>query len=227
MFIHLIALAKFEGQSLAYHYASLNPEDILAKQRILRDVDSVSATAYSVHVLKTDCADFASVQTMDAYFADTKVYADIEPFFAALSELGQVTSADIAAYLLGLGDWQSGALQRLMYNIYADHLMAYRQPLFRATFTAGDQGPVDKCTVGRQLPPSYELAKKIMAGTAASNILEEVDSGVQKYHVEFDWDGPNPTHNPDSPWQVARARDGQNAVITDSDILKHHQAEKI
>lgn len=227
MFIHLIALAKFEGQSLAYHYASTNSENILAKRRVLREVNPASTTAYSVHVLKTDRASFASVQAMDTYFADTKVFADTEPFFAALAQLGQATSADIAAYLLGLGDWQCEALQHLMYNIYADYLTACRQPLFRATFTAGDQGSVDKCTVGRQLPPSHELEKKIMAGTAAANILEEVESGVQKYHAKFGWDGPNPTHNSDSPWQVARARGGQNAVITDSDILKHHQAEKI
>lgn len=161
MFIHLIALAKFEGQSLASHYASTNSENILAKRCVLREADPASTTAYSVHVLKTDRASFASVQAMDTYFADTRVYADTEPFFAALTQLGQATSADIAAYLLGLGDWQCDALQHLMYNIYADYLTACRQPLFRATFTAGDQGPVDKCTVGRQLPPSHELKRKL------------------------------------------------------------------
>ncbi|AYM02195.1 DUF4065 domain-containing protein [Levilactobacillus brevis] len=233
MFIHLIALAKFDGREFAYHFASLDPEKILKQQKLIRDVSPVFPSAYGIHVLKTERKEFASVQTLDGYFRDVIEYTDLDEFFSVVKQLGQVKSEDVASYMERKYNLLAFPLQKTLYYIYADFLIDYQKPLFQAHFLAYDKGPVDSDVYRiykhyqSKLKESHELEKKIMAGTAASNILEEVDSGVQKYHAEFDWDGPNPTHNPDSPWQVAQARDGQNAVITDSDILKYHQAEKI
>lgn len=94
MYIHLIAVSKFDGQSLVYHFASSDPARVLAKRRALRENTPVALAEYGVHVLKTDRADFTSVQALDPYFSGAKLYTDFAPFFSALAPLVQAALAE-------------------------------------------------------------------------------------------------------------------------------------
>jgi len=236
MFIHLVILAKFDGREIAYHFSSEDAREIIAKRDAVRDYTSVSPASYSVHILKTNRPDFKSIQEMDPYFENVRDYDELDLFFDVLKSMTQLNSEDVAAFLLRKYRLPSFVLQKTVYYIYADTLEINKQPLFQAKFLAFDKGPVDQdvyreYTYHRQeLTDSYGLEEKVMAGTVAASVIDQLDKRAKYYHAKFDgaWeDSQNPTHSVGTPWHVAHDRGGRNERITDADIRQHHKAELI
>ncbi|WP_367376944.1 Panacea domain-containing protein [Levilactobacillus cerevisiae] len=236
MFIHLVVLAKFDGQTIAYHFSSEDWQKVLRERKRVRGASEISPAAYSVHVLKTKEPGFMSAQKMDAYFQDVSVYADLNDFFDALGDLIQLSAEDVASYLVRKHALSMVDLQRTLYFIYAESLISSKKPLFKNRFVVFEEGPVDREVYRLQthhrakMIESHGLEKKIMADVVSPSVVEQLDTGARDYQSKFGsaWeDNENPTHRPGTPWRVARARGGRNEPITDEDILKYHEAERI
>lgn len=83
-YIHLVVIAKFGSQSLAYHYASTDGDDVMDHKELLNQQTRVPGYLYGIHMLKTVGTDFKSVQARDPYFDDFEVFESMTDFFDAV-----------------------------------------------------------------------------------------------------------------------------------------------
>lgn len=83
-----------------------------------------------------------------------------------------------------------------------------------------------------KLADNYDFMPKVVALDDAQRIIDIVNETAQKYgqyyqqHDAWNHEADNLTHRPGTPWSIAHAK-GQNALLSDDDILKYHALERL
>ncbi|WGN89881.1 Panacea domain-containing protein [Ligilactobacillus faecis] len=235
--IHIVTLAKRDGETFAYHYMTTDKQRFLEMSRKIQNSPEELLASFSVHVISDPSKTFSELQEMDPYFADAILLESFEEFLTKLSEKQRLTTLDIAAYLFQKYD-VTGAfvLQKTLYHIYASYLEKYKKVPFKANFVAFEHGPVDvEVYRANKYHPetlrlSVEFEKKVFACPYRKELLELVDEIVGRcalqYQGAFASPKKNLTHHKGTPWDRAYARQ-QNAPILDEDIIKYHYLEHL
>ncbi|MCT4487696.1 hypothetical protein [Levilactobacillus parabrevis] len=92
-YFHFVVISKFYERAVAYHHASLNPDDVSLQWRSLNERARVPGSLYSIHMLKTAGSDFKAVQERDPYFDNFEVFEDLDEFLDTVYHLAQQANA--------------------------------------------------------------------------------------------------------------------------------------
>ncbi|UQS84637.1 DUF4065 domain-containing protein [Apilactobacillus apisilvae] len=228
---HLIELVKLRNKEpFAYHFSSSNVE--LLKKHHNDIFERFSNYEISTHVLSTDYASWSSVIDMDPYFSNVKCIENIDEFGEFLSKETKISSSDICSYLLGKIGFSSDfkKMEKLLYFVYSDFLEMTHKSLFPQKFDAWQYGPVEPksryCRIRSDLPNINESIDKLLFSDNSNDIFSSLEKIIKIYGNKSTKELIDLTHKNGSPWQKNYVK-GLNKRISDSDILKYHNVEKI
>lgn len=239
MIIHFIALVIFNNKKYGYHYSSSDSYKVISKKNeLIKASNSKEYSFYNFHYLRTNDFSYQSVQHLDPYFGNVKFCGNITKFLHMIDEHVKLTDLDVASYIMRKFSINSSyELQKTLYYVYAECLRQFGEDrkVFNADFLTYQKGPVDSKLYGvykhdkKQLF-NVDFEKKISIISNKNKFLSIINDIVRKYGKYFrdTWNNQkmNLTHKPDIPWSLTYKKYGQNAEITDDDIIKYHQNEE-
>lgn len=121
------------------------------------------------------------------------------------------------------------ALLKLCYIAHGKHLAKYDEPLFPSTIQAWQYGPVIYDIYGvfkkqrLHVSQPFEGIPEVERSSDVEKLLEEV---WQEYNHLPPFKLSELTHEPGSPWDIARRRFGWYAPIS-NELIKQHYVEMV
>lgn len=214
------------------------------KQRVKEILASIhnecgQDVSLSTHYIITPSEDWASVVEYDAFFEDVRVVKSVKKFKSLISADLELSSLDVAYYVLSKEACTHLRLQKLVYLCYAEYLCKYHKKLFNDDIHAFKYGPVTddiykefKGNGSNTLNDLEKIQTKLSELPAASRIifstngidkLLTIDATIERYNSISTNDLVSITHKKGSPWDMTPKTFFNK--ISDEYILKYHCKE--
>ncbi|MDT2260634.1 hypothetical protein P7H06_15540 [Paenibacillus larvae] len=103
----------------------------MIKQFMSRVEEKYSDAQLGIHKIATDSVTWRSVVEKDSFFEDVFVTTDIEKFVRLIAEDQELKAYDVAKFILSTVQVSHLKLQKLLYYVYADFLLATGKKLFK------------------------------------------------------------------------------------------------
>lgn len=230
----LIGSAYNLGQRIALHFTEQKDiDDIFKKHKRLIEEYQVS-----IHIIETGDKSWESVVENDKFFDNIKVKSSKE-FFKLLKQNKEITSLDVAYYVLSKCQCCHTKLEKLVYYCYADYYVKTKTQLFNDKIYAFDYGPVVN-SVFKKFKMKYDLANdkqiqenfkeaplrsRILASDDGVNKIYSINETLNKYSNLTASNLVELTHREDTPW--SNTPKGRFKLITDKSIELYHKNETI
>lgn len=145
MAFHFVAISSdyVTGQRIGWHYASETRLDKERIQNFIQEVERRCGDAQlGIHKLSTESTDFDSVIKKDSFFEDVVTTKSEECFIEQITGGKELSAYDVAKFILSIVPVSHLKLQKLLYYVYAEHLLKTGKKLFRQPIVAFKYGPV-------------------------------------------------------------------------------------
>ncbi|MGN0606283.1 MAG: Panacea domain-containing protein [Oscillospiraceae bacterium] len=242
MYTHFIIMGSSysEGKRIAIDY--IVPQ--VSVEFIKSQITKIKETVGNLHCISTRMITASGeawncVAEADSFFEKVLLYNDIDKFIDALKSNLQLSSIDVAEYILSkLEESEHLKLQKLAYLSHADYLEKTQQPLFSDKVCAFHNGPI--CYDTYKILKSkgywkYDIVKKTMdIETARSRILssydgakkmKSIDLTLEKYRQFTSDELVNITHKDNSPWDKCYVPMKRYTPIPNKTIIEFHKYE--
>lgn len=198
---------------------------------ILGEIKKIIGNNYAIHRLKTVNSSTLSIKEKDSFFEGVTFFEDPAQFFNELHEFynPSLSSVELAKYLLSIQPMQHLKLQKIMYLIHAQCLINNIN-LINSKPVAFDYGPVfedvfreykysDKAVIEEE--NNIDEINKIFKIPHLNQVQNIIDSVFSLTNDIDSWKIVDATHVNNGPWDNVFVK-GENAVITDDNIIKNH-----
>lgn len=147
VFLGLNPSLKDKGK-IALHIPLKDDSSFLAYKDVLQKLESsiLNKKTYSIYLLESKNETWKSVIEENKYFSSIKEPINImfvSQFIEILNNI-EITSLDVAKYILKIEKCTHLRLQKLLYLTYSKYLKKYNKKLFKEEFFAWKYGPVNK-----------------------------------------------------------------------------------
>ena len=138
---HMIILgSSYEtGERIALDYCD---EDINKVAKKLEKMRKSTRIPLAIHILKAKSEKWEDVKKFDAFFENIKVIKTEDEFLKLLLRNKELSSLDVAEYILSKCKCSHTKLEKIAYFCYADYLCEYNEKLFNDRIYAFKYGPV-------------------------------------------------------------------------------------
>ena len=241
MYTHFIIMGSsyFRGYRIAVDYIVQDVStDFIQSQlgKIRNEVGNLSCI--STRTIMTDSNDWQSVIKTDGFFEGVHIYNDIAKFIEELKSDTDLSSLDIAKYILSKFCCTHLKLQKLIYFCHAEYLCAYKVPLFKDKVCAFDNGPIcyDAYQALKRYPQSCPVEKledeivirsRILSSKNGINKLKSIDATLEKYGKFTSNELRDITHQYMTPWDMCYEQGQKYTPISNEKILDFHKNEFI
>ncbi|AHD06125.1 putative phage-associated protein [Paenibacillus larvae subsp. larvae DSM 25430] len=233
-----------KGMRIGWHYASEGKLDkALIKQFMSRVEEKYSDAQLGIHKIATDSVTWRSVVEKDSFFEDVFVTTDIEKFVRLIAEDQELKAYDVAKFIVSTVQVSHLKLQKLLYYVYADFLLATGKKLFKEPIVAFEYGPVVEevfhkykvhgsseidykedeyfCIYTDEfaVTPSFMRVASSEHGIYAVGFILKV---LDKYESYSAGELVKKTHQVGGPWKRVYVK-GMNYEITDELIKRYHK----
>lgn len=230
----------------------ITEDSLLNNEAITKIIQNIKQTCgedvpLSTHIIETSTDSWKSVVEYDPFFESVECVKSVLDFSDKVKKGRDLTSLDVAAYILSKIKCTHLSLEKLVYFAYADYLCKYFERLFEDKIYAFTHGPVihsvyetykrsgsqyvntlefgvDSCvrTGVKELPAK----SRILFAKSGAEKLHSIDQTIQKYGAYPAGELVELTHRRGSPWsQVDSSRSYQ--VISDELIMAYHHVESV
>lgn len=134
MYTHFIIMGSSysKGYRIAMDYVTQNVSVDFIQGQLSKIRDEIgNLSCISTRTIMTDNYDWQSVVETDGFFEGVHMYNDIDEFIEELKGNTDLSSLDIAKYILSKFRCEHLKLQKLIYLCHAEYLCAYKVPLFK------------------------------------------------------------------------------------------------
>jgi len=241
MYQHIVVIGSSYqlGERIAWHFADLQIGQAILSELSEKTKDLLGRPDYSIHKLSTDSKSWHSVVEKDSFFADMRVYEDLDLFLKVLYDDKKISALDIAKTVLSFQPMTNLKLQKMIYLVYADYLTKTREKLFQEPIVAFTYGPAVREVYdyyknhGREeIRGDGQVVKldEITIPVALAKIMQSDDvrkilTSIKETLARFGYERPaklvNLTHIDGGPW--SRTPVGQ--IISDELISEYHHIE--
>lgn len=135
-----------EYSKIAFHIPLEDDSSFLKYQEIINKVEKLvlNPRTFSIYFLDASDTTWKTLIKENPYFSSIKKpISSIDKFIEILNNFN-LTSIDIAEYILKIEHCTHLRLQKLLYLVYAQYYKKYRKKLFSENFFAWKYGPVNK-----------------------------------------------------------------------------------
>lgn len=237
----MISSSYVEGKRIAFHLSAAGEIGSgLIDSLIDRYEQELKHFNVGVHLLTTSSSTWKSVVEKDSFFQDILCTQKFDSFIEMERKDEHISALDIAKYIASATKVTHLKLQKLIYFVYEEYLLAYKESLFKEKIVAYQYGPVieevyrEFKIYGRDtiqtIDDSFVLsdredvlstgsgaAMKISAFPKSKELLEILCDVIVKYEDYTANDMVNLTHEKNSPWSKVYAPN-ENREITDEVI---------
>lgn len=239
MYTHFIIMGSSysKGYRIAMDYIAQDVSaDFIQSQlgKIRNEVGSLSCI--STRTIMTDEKEWQSVVKTDVFFEGVHIYNNIDEFIKELKSNLELSSLDIAKYILSKFGCTHLQLEKLTYFCHAEYLCAYKVPLFKDKVCAFDNGPIcydayqafKKCPQWGfvdKLEDEIVIRSRILSSKNGLDKLESIDMTLKKY-MEFTAEElVNITHKDMTPWDFCYEQGSMYKEIPNDIIIALHKNE--
>jgi uncharacterized phage-associated protein len=212
------------------------------------DEANIHSLPTSVHMKTVDGPAVSDLKKADPYFEGVEFYDSVDAFIEDLRSDEDLSSLDIAKYILAKLDCSHLKLEKLVYYCYADYLTRTGKKLFQDQIFAFKYGPIahdvyTKCksiseleydkplresvlpSFGDRTETIYE--SRILHSKDGVKVLSSIDDTLKKYADLSANTLVRLTHKEDSPWANAYVPGINWMPINDAFILQKHHVDSI
>ena len=246
---HIIILGSsyLTGKRIALDYCD---NDLHELEKIITELNKLNKTSkkqfsIATHTIDAKSEKWSDVVKTDSFFDKVELVNNKFEFIRLLSDDKEISSLDIANYILTQYECTHTRLEKLTYFCYADYLCKYNKKLFNDTIYAFKYGPVVKSIYDKYKRSNYELysnsetimnekdmkinkqyempvRSRIIASNDGIEKINSIDETLKKYK-NYDTQGLiELTHKEGTPWTINDKGKKSYKEISDDDILKYH-----
>ncbi|MGN1412346.1 MAG: Panacea domain-containing protein [Oscillospiraceae bacterium] len=239
MYTHFIIMGSSysKGYRIAMDYIVQDVSiDFIQSQlgKIRNEVGNLSCI--STRTIMTDSNDWQSVVKIDGFFEGVHIYNDIDEFIEELKSNIDLSSVDIAKYILSKFECTHLKLQKLVYFCHAEYLCTFGTPLFKDKVCAFDNGPIcydayqafkrcpQYCFI-EKLEDEIVIRSRILSAKDGINKLKSIDTTLEKYGKFTPDELRDITHQDMTPWHMCYEQGQKYTPISNEKILDFHKYE--
>lgn len=245
---HIILLGSSysTGKRIALDYG----DDFNKYENDINELNKLKNKQFSIatHAIEITSENWKDVIKTDSFFEGVELVRNKSSFIKLLSNDKEVTSLDIANYILTQFNCTHTKLEKLTYFCYADYLCKYNKKLFNDKIYAFKYGPVVKSIYNKYKRSNYELygnpeitideknieinkkykmpvKSRIIASNDGIEKINSIDDTLKNYG-QYNADTLIAiTHKEGTPWTINDKGKKPYKEISDDDILKYHKYE--
>lgn len=191
----------------------------------------------SIRTIVAQGKEWYFVVEADSFFKGVYVYNNIDEFIEELKSNLELSSLDIAKYILSKKmKCDHLKLEKLVYLCHADYLSNFKVPLFRDDVYAFEKGPVCEDTYQTlKKYPQYcciekpidkmPIRSRILSSKEGLEKLQSIDLTLKKYQGFKSDELVNITHSKNSPWFKCYIKNIKYKKIPNDIIIEFHKNE--
>ena len=242
----ILASAYSIGKRIVLHFPEEDEksvEKLLEAKNFIYDKYGKDAPI-SMHMVQTHSLEWSSVVKLDKFFKNTLLLDTKEEFVELLIKDSEISSIDLAQYILSIVPCTHLKLQKLVYMCYADYLCEENKKMFDDIIYAYQYGPIifsvyqkykksgknklledDKLIYDRE---EYMLSarSRILSSKNGIKKLFSINKTLEKYSNLTASELVGITHENNTPWKKAYDINKNDVLITDELIKKYHIYER-
>lgn len=241
MYTHFIIMGSSysKGYRIAMDYIVQDVStDFIQGQlgKIRNEVGNLSCV--STRTIMTDSNDWQSVVQTDVFFEGVRIYNDIDEFIGELKSNTDLSSLDIAKYILSKFSCTHLQLEKLTYFCHAEYLCNFKFPLFKDKVCAFANGPIcyDAYQVLKKCPQygfidkledEIVIRSRILSSKNGLDKLKSIDMTLKKYMEFTPEELVYITHQDMTPWDICYEQGSMYKEIPNDIIMDLHKNELV
>lgn len=223
-----------KGKRIGLHFT--NEKEM--NKVFLKHINYIKKYPISKHMIETENSSWDSVIKNDKFFENIELKR-VGEFFKLLGQNEQITSLDVAYYILAKCSCCHTKLEKLVYYCYADYFVKTGKKLFDDKIFAFTYGPVIN-NVYQKFKNKYDLANdnniqekfkelplrsRILVSENGVDKIYSINETLSKYSDLSALSLTKLTHQPNTPWSNTFDNTHRYKIITDAAIKNFHQNE--
>lgn len=241
MYTHFIIMGSSysKGYRIAMDYIVQDVSTDFIQGQLGKIRDEIgNLSCISTRTIMTDSNNWQSVVKTDGFFEGVHIYNDIDEFIEELKSNIDLSSLDIAKYILSKFSCEHLKLQKLIYFCHAEYLCAYKVPLFKDKVCAFDNGPI--CYDAYQALKHYWqyqsigtledetiIRSRILSSKNGLDKIKSIDMTLKKYMNFTPEELVDITHKDMTPWDICYEQGSIYKEIPNNVIMALHKNELV
>lgn len=239
MYTHFIIMGSSysKGYRMAMDYLVEDTStDFIQSQLDRINLEVGNLYCVSIRTIVAQGKEWHFVVDADSFFKEVHICNNIDEFIEELKSNLELSSLDIAKYILSKIKCTHLKLEKLVYLCHADYLFNFKVPLFVDEVYAFEKGPVcGKTYQTLKRYPQYccidgsidkmSIRSRILSSKDGLEKLKSIELTLEKYQNFEPDELVNITHSKNSPWFKCYIKNAKYTKIPNDIIINFHKNE--